>query len=261
MYDKVIPLTRNAHGNKRFRPLPDYSFASGQTLIPFAASEITHLTARLPLAFMEAGDAGLRPMALLGLDGKNNLLVDANGRWLQDYVPAAIRRYPFLLARNEQSEGDAANQATVAIDEAADCLSDSEGEPLFTEEGEPGERLQGIIKLLQDFDGGLQTATRAARRLAEVGVLEDWSPRVEVGDKRWQLKGLQRVNEEALNKLDAETFAGLRQGGALAIAYAQMLSMSQLARLVRAARQRQGAAESGNGNSNPGRDMTFDFNS
>jgi len=240
MYGNVIALSQEAHAAKRFRPLSDYHFAQNQVVIPVAANELTHIAARLPVVLMDSEQEGLRPLAVMGLDGENNLLVGPDGRWLQDYVPAAIRRYPFVLARG----GDHPEaRPVVGIDQAADSLSDSEGEPLFTDGGEPGERLAGIMDLLRQLDTGSRALARAARSLEAAGLVEAWEPRIEVAGRTRRLAGMKRVSETALNALDDATFAGLRQDGALALAYAQMFSMAQLPRLARLAGARQKAAD------------------
>ena len=263
MYQNVMPLSQETHANKRFRPLSDYHFARNQVVIPIAANELTRVAGRVPIGLIESEQEGLRPMALLGVDGSTNLLVGPDGRWLQDYVPAAIRRYPFILARREGQEGEEA-QSLVGIDQAADALSDTEGEPLFTDAGEPGERLAGIMELLRQLDLGVRAMGAAAENLRAAGVVEDWTPAIEVGGKRQRLAGLKRVSEEALNGLDDQAFAGLRQGGALGLAYAQMLSMAQLPRLVRLAEARHNAAEraakQGRGDGRGGTDeLSFNF--
>ena len=256
MYQNVVVLSRQTHGDKRFQPLPDYGFARGQTLVPVAAAELTHVAARLPIGFMASEAEGLRPMVLMGIDGETNLLVGPDGRWATDYVPAAVRRYPFVLTRNQ--EGGAA----VGIDLEANTLSDSDGDPLFKDDGEPGERLERIMAMLREFDGGIRGAATAAQRLEEAGVLEDWEPKVEVAGQSWTLKGLRRVSESALNALDDETFAGLRSGGALAMAYAQLLSTAQLPKLVRLAEARQKQtqpASAGKPNGQGNGEMSFNF--
>lgn len=258
MYGNVVALSHQAHADKRFRPLSNFHFAKGQILIPIAGNELTHIAGRLPIALIDSAQEGLRPMALMGIDGETNLLVTPDGRWLQDYVPAAIRRYPFVLAR----KADQDSQPVVGIDEAADALSDTEGDPLFTDAGDPGERLAGIMELLRQLDLGSRALAQAAQSLEAVGVVEEWTPTLQIGGEPRRLAGLKRVSETALNELDDAAFARLREGGAIALAYAQILSMAQLPRLVRLAEARHKAAEraASRGNGQGGGDeLRFNF--
>ncbi|MFV8836701.1 SapC family protein [Aquisalimonas sp. APHAB1-3] len=264
MYQNVVALSAKTHANKRFTPLRNYRFARDQGMIPVAARELSRLAARLPLAFVTRGDAAEpRLIAMLGLDGQTNLLVGPDGRWLNDYVPAAVRRYPFILTR--PSDGEAA--PAVAIDTAAGVLSDTEGEPLFTADGEPAERLNQAKAILREFTNGVETTHRAAQALARADLLEDWHPTVTVGDKRWRLNGLQSVSEQKLNALDDARFAELRREGVIPLAYAQMLSMAHLPALVRLAnahaqkakKGQQSGGNTGKTNGAGGGDVSFNF--
>ncbi|WP_290650316.1 SapC family protein [Aquisalimonas sp.] len=233
MYRNVVALSSKDHAGKRLRPHQGYEFARGETVMPVSAAELPQLVARLPIGFLDSGRNGLRPMALLGIDTRTNLLVAPDGRWLQDYVPAAIRRYPFILMRRS-GDGDMG----VAVDMDSELLADTDGERLFTDDGEASEHFSRIVDLLRQFEGGMRATARACRRLSEAGLLADWSPTVEVAGKHWRLNGMQRVDEQALNGLDNDAFVALRDDNAVALAYAQLLSMAQLPRLVRLAQAR-----------------------
>jgi hypothetical protein len=73
----------------------------------------------------------------------------------------------------------------------------------------------------------------ACAALDKAGVIEKWPLQIkrEEGAEPLKIDGLFRISEQALNELDAETFAGLRKNGALGLAYAQLFSMNQTARL------------------------------
>ncbi|AWN35778.1 hypothetical protein DK427_08480 [Methylobacterium radiodurans] len=53
-----------------------------------------------------------------------------------------------------------------------------------------------------------------------------------------QVNGLHRISEAALNRLDDRAFGAVRQGGALAVAYAQLLSMGNSVDLGKLAQAR-----------------------
>ena len=265
MYQNVVALSSKTHAKKRFTPLRSYGFARNQGMVPVAARELSRLAARLPLAFVTRGETPEpRLVAMLGLDGQSNLLVGPDGRWLSDYVPAAVRRYPFILTQPSQADAPPA----VAIDTEAGVLSDTEGEPLFTEDGEPTERLNQAKAILREFTTGVEATRRATEALTGAGLLEEWQPTVTVGERRWRLNGLQSVSEQKLNALDDASFAELRREGALPLAYAQILSTAQLPALVRLAnahaqKAKKGQQSGGNtGKTNgagSGGDVSFNF--
>ena len=65
--------------------------------------------------------------------------------------------------------------------------------------------------------------------LADAGLITPWQINLKQGEKVVPVKGLYSVDEAALNKLDDEDFLAVRKAGGLAIAYAQLFSMNQLA--------------------------------
>ena len=83
----------------------------------------------------------------------------------------------------------------------------------------------------------------AMASLAEAGVIEPWPLEVQVGGKKAGLKDLHRVNESALGGLDDEAFLKLRKTSALRLAYAQLMSMGQIARFDQLMRLRQQLAQ------------------
>lgn len=82
----------------------DYSYARAETLAPFVFDEMSDLAREYPIVFPD--NKSDLPSVLLGLEaGKNTYVADDDGRWVATYIPAHIRRYPFLLGTTGQAEG------------------------------------------------------------------------------------------------------------------------------------------------------------
>lgn len=65
--------------------------------------------------------------------------------------------------------------------------------------------------------------------MAKAGVIRPWQIRLKAEESERTIAGLHRIDEAALNALADDAFLKLRRiSGALPIAYAQMLSTSQL---------------------------------
>ena len=70
------------------------------------------------------------PAALLGIRDKENLYVGQNGNWNAKYVPAFIRRYPFVFSSTD------GGRFTLCLDHEFDGVNRSGlGERLFDFEG------------------------------------------------------------------------------------------------------------------------------
>src|SRR5690606_11244135 len=114
------------------------------------------------------GSEDASPVAILGLRGGENLFIDAHGRWANGmYVPAFVRRYPFILSRGGQGPTD----YTVCVDESFEGLSESEGEPLFDDEGKESELVGRAVGLLRDFLTETERTRRFVERLRQLELL------------------------------------------------------------------------------------------
>ncbi|WP_087720923.1 SapC family protein [Salinicola salarius] len=228
-----VAVSRTQHADRHYQPRQGYRFAAEQPVASILLAELGKLLPHYALGFIQQGESAYQsyqPVALLGLNGQHNLYVHPDGRWLGNYVPASLRGYPFTLANTEDQ------QQVLCI--AQDHLLEGEqGEPLFDEQGQLEQRVQQTLGFLQECEKNRQLTQAAAGVLGDTGVIEPWPLKIERGEGQEPLKvnGLYRVDEKALNALDADTYATLR-GGPMALAYAQLFSMSQLSQLAERAK-------------------------
>ncbi|MFW5834274.1 MAG: SapC family protein [Pseudomonadota bacterium] len=225
---EYVAVSRERHGQRRWRRFEDYGFARGEVAVPIVAAELPRVVLTLPIAFVRAG-GDMVPAALLGLQPGQNLYVAPDGRFLASYVPAALRSYPFrLLAHPEPSRG-----FVLCVDETSLCLTmaTADDEPFFTSDGQPTQAIAGLLKHLEAVEANRPVTARATAALLEAGVLEPWP--LKVGER--DVQGLQRVAEGQLARLEPEALVRLRDTGALTLAYAQFFSMGHLPTLARLA--------------------------
>jgi hypothetical protein len=224
---------------RRYRAMP---FAAEETAVPLAANELSRAIMHLPVAFTavpggDAEDAGAAPVAVLGVSARHNELVSPEGKWFGGYMPAAFRGYPFALQRA------ADDRVMLCIDESAGLVGD-EGEPFFDEAGEPAPETRRVLEFLVKLEAGYRAGRAQGALLRKHGLPTPWRPTVTVAGRRITLGGLQRVDEAALAALAPAALAALRDGGALAMAYAHLYSLQHLGRLVGLAERRAQAASS-----------------
>lgn len=215
-------LSPSQHRDKHHVPRDGYTFAQGQSVVGVLLAELPKLLPLYVLGFIQQGEH-YTPVALLGL-GQQNLYVAPNGKWLGGYVPATLRGYPFTLANSETGE------KVFAID--ADHLSDDAGEPLFDEADKLTGKAAETFIFLQQCEQNRQATQQAVKALGDAGVIEPWPLKIERGEGHEPLNvnGLFRVNEKALNSLEGEAYATLK-GGPMALAHAQLFSVSQMNQL------------------------------
>ncbi len=204
-----------------------FDFARTVNSVPLVLAEFAQAGLEYPIVF--AGSPGEEmPAVLLGLTPNDNLFVDDDGRWAKgSYVPAFIRRYPFVLA--EKAGGE---DFTVCVDEAFPGLSEADGEPLFNADGTDGPVLRHAIAFLTDFQDGLKATRAFTTRVRELGLLEPRTIRLEPAQGEASvLQGLSVVSEERLRALKARQLQGLMASGELAAVYAHLQSLNNIRRL------------------------------
>jgi hypothetical protein len=164
-------------------------------------------------------------------------MVGADGVWeAGTYIPAFIRRYPFVLAGAEQAE-----TLTVCLDEAYAGLGDKEGEAFFNQDGTETKYLKNVIEFLRLFHAEMQRTNAFASKLAQLGLLSSKVITVEFEGQKRNLEGLWLVDEQKLLALDDAQTLELVRSGYMGLIYAHFLSLSNVVRLARREDQRRKA--------------------
>ena len=97
-YEKPVPLNKNAHSGKKIRQAAHiFAFAGKTNSVVLAGVEFSEAAKEYPIVFAQS-DETVVPVAMLGLRNEENLYVDEKGDWDAGYIPAFVRRYPFVLA-------------------------------------------------------------------------------------------------------------------------------------------------------------------
>ena len=226
-YENPVALNKVDHKNIKIRPQHNqYDFARRTNSVILAGVEFSEAAKEYPVVFANAGQ-NIVPVALLGLRNEENLFVDDEGQWDARYVPAFVRRYPFVLADTEQ-EG----QRMVCIDEAYEGFNDDDGEPLF-EGGEPTPLLKQAIEFLEEYQRQYVRTERFIQRLKDNDLLVALNARVDmVNGQQFGLAGLLVVDEKKLLELPDEKAIELFRSGELAWIYCHLMSLGCMSRMV-----------------------------
>jgi hypothetical protein len=224
-YERVVSLGDKLHAGLKVRPAVNFAYAARANSVPVLASEFFECAREYPIVFGR-GESGPLPVVLLGLRDGENLFVDAHGKWDARYVPAFVRRYPFVPVNS--SKGD----LLVCIDEASECFSTEEGEALFAD-GKPTPQLEHAIKFLREFHQAALATEQLGRRIAELGLLRQADPAAQLSDgSQIRLNGLDVIDEAKLRELNRDAVQELFASGGLGVIYAHLLSLGHLAGLV-----------------------------
>lgn len=229
----LVPISVERHRELRWSPFTNYGFARKTTVAPLVLAELSRAVLSMPIGFVRRNDV-VQPVALLGFRPEENLFVDADGRWLGPYVPAAFRGYPFRLMAVE-----ADNRLVLCVDEGSGLVGPNESEAFFGPDGHPTERVRKVLDFLTQVAADYETTLRATAALDQAQLLVPWPLEVREEGKTRKVEGLLRVDEQALQKLDGAALASLRDAKALALGYISLLSMQHVAVLGELAKRKQ----------------------
>lgn len=226
-YEKPVLLNREVHKTKKIAPSASFSFASKANSLYLAGVEFIEACKEYPIVFTQVGGNKIVPVAMLGLRENENLFVGADGKWASGYIPAFVRRYPFVLAELE------GQQMGVCIDEAYSGLNDKTGEALFDEKGTNTPFLQNALDFLNRYQVEYMRTDRFCERLKANGLLMEMNAKADLFDgTSFMVNGLMIVDERKLLQLGDKEALEIFRAGELSWVYAHLVSLSNMNRLV-----------------------------
>jgi hypothetical protein len=244
LYRNPQLLDTAQHRHKRLKVPANHAMARGMHAVFTIAAEFPQVCVEHPIIFVQTGEKlvdgndMISPVTMLGLTVNENLRVDESGQWIGRYVPAFIRRYPFLTA---QVEGQPSPNLFVDVD--YEGFSDTEGDPLFDAEGKPAENLKRVVEFVEQFDRE-QWRTRAfCERLIQLDILQPMSADATLPNgETIKVEGFLTVDEEKFSKLPDAVVVELHRNGMLMLINAHLLSLIHVRTLVELKSVRMGLA-------------------
>lgn len=243
-YRKPEALHPARHGALSLVTKPDYGFAATAHAIPIMASEMPAAMRSYPIVFVGPQKA---PVVITGLRQNENLFVEPDDSWTAPhYVPAYVRRYPFVLAEDKQP----AERLTLCIDrdsdrivETASTPSAGETVPLF-DGAEPSQATRGALEFCNQFQMGFAATRTIIESIDALGLFVTRKSTVTLESREvLNLTDFQVIDEAALNVLGNDDFLTLRKSGALALIYCHLASSNSWSSLVYQAKVRTKAAD------------------
>jgi|SRR5579872_4830357 len=225
-YKRPFALQAQVHSEVSLKRGTNYRFAAQTNAIPLTVQELSQAQRDYPIVF--TNEPIPMPMAVVGLQDQANLYVEPDGRWRRGaYVPAYVRRYPFLF-----SEQLGSADLTLCVDEGSDLIEAASENPFFRD-GKATEITQKALEFCLAYQRNHEATRDFGRTLAQVELLipRDATVKLPSGENI-VVRGFKMIDEAKFNTIPADTFRDWRGKGWISHIYAHFLSLGAWDRLV-----------------------------
>ena len=226
-YENAVPVSATRHAELSVETGAGYAFASHASAVPIMALEFIPAASEYAIVFAPIGEE-VFPAVVLGMRTDENLYLGQDAKWNAKYVPAFIRRYPFVFSTSADRK-----TLTLCIDEAYSGLNrEGKGQRLFDDERKPAAYTQRVLKFLQDFQSHFQRTRLFCQRLKELGVLEPTGVQLTaVGGQKIALGGFLVANRKKLREIPDDKLLAMAKSDELELLHLHQYSLRNFAEM------------------------------
>ena len=225
LYKDLVPLNNKEHGDFAARTVDKAPWIGKQHAIPLTVEEFPVAQRDFPIVF-SSGDNSV-PLALMGLNEGVNVFFDEEGSVRGDtapYVPAYVRRYPFLLAKLQPDT----DNLSLCFDPTSDLVGKfDDGQKLF-DGTEPSDHTKGLLQFCEKFEEAGMRTQAFMKELTDNDLLMDGEisiQRANDPDKPFTYRGFKMVNQEKLRELRGDQLRKWNENGLLPLIFAHLFSL------------------------------------
>jgi len=226
-YKNPAPLDKEKHLKMGLVKDFGLDFTKKVNAVPINMIEMPQICHYYPIGF--SPDENATPVAIVGLRDNENLFVNKKNEWEKNtYIPAYIRRYPFIF-----SEIPGNDQLTLCVDVENSVVNEKSDQKFFNEDGTPTSLSENALEFCKSYHAAAQQTIAFSKALAASGLLVERQAEIGIGDgKKINFAGFRIIDEQKLADLDDKTFLDWRQKGWLPFLYAHLFSGAQWQRLT-----------------------------
>ncbi|MFC0180281.1 SapC family protein [Thorsellia kenyensis] len=226
-YKNPAVLNTRDHAKIAITQEIDFSFAKETIIIPVVVSEFMPLIRHYPIVFTQSENPSA--VAIMGIKQNENLFVN-DGQWKADtYIPAYVRRYPFIFF--DANQEDNKTQQFLAIDLEAkivdlDNSTLAEDRFLFNKEGEQTDLLKAALTFCENFHREGMITQEFIKALKQHDLLQSNSLNMKSpSGEEQKIDGFMLIDQAKYQALSDDTLLEFQKKGWAALITLQMASL------------------------------------
>ncbi len=234
MYKNLQILDKQKHKNLKISEMTDLFFAKDMSSIPVMLNEIEILGKTFPIVFTDNKET--QSLVSIVSLGNGNLAINEEGKWIVNYVPLYLRKYPFSMASVKDND----EQKVIMIDVDSKLVSKSKGKQLFKKDGEKSEILENAINFLSENEKYVYATKQFVKEIVKSDILEDREISVGEGEeKKVLVSGFKVIDKDKLNALSDDILASWVRRGIIPFIDLHLKSLENITTLFELQNQKQ----------------------
>jgi hypothetical protein len=221
IYQSAVPISVARHAGVSVEASDSYAFSAGINAVPLMAVEFPSASLEYAIVFAAEGEE-IIPVVVLGVRNEQNLYLSPDGHWKAAYVPAFIRRYPFVFSASADGQS-----LTLCIDESHPGVNrEGRGNALFGTDAKPTPYVEKVLEFVKEFQRHFERTRVFGRRLKELGLLEPMQANVTTpGGEKLKLGGFMVASRDKLRGLGGDVLQQLAGNDELEMVYLHLASL------------------------------------
>ena len=229
MYQNVEPINSVVHSKCGIKELSTFAYAKEMIHAPITVAEFYESCKDYPIVFAKDASGSWSALALIGYKEKENLFIDDKGAWEKNrYIPAFIRRYPFIFVAQPNTD-----ELTLAFD--VTCKEEKctvMQRRFFDDDAKATPFLQTIMSFLTQFQNDAKATAVFIKQLDEWELLEARTANIVTpAGETFTLNGFYVINEEKLRHLGKKKKEEIYAKNAIPLITAHLISLSNIQRM------------------------------
>jgi hypothetical protein len=220
IYETAVPVSSARHAKCSVETGTGYSFTRKVNSVPLMAVEFPQAEPEYAIVFAGDGENTM-PAVILGARQHENLYLASDDSWQAKYIPAFLRRYPFVFSTSEDGKS-----FTLCVDEAFPGVNfQGRGQAVFTPEGKPSVYTERVLDFLQKYRAQFTRTQAFCKKLRDHDLLSPMQAEFTLGSgEKTSLTGFMVVDRAKLKALSGEVLSELAKTDELELIYLHLQS-------------------------------------